>query len=227
MKSEQQIQKAASAVVSFTDSYVQNKQGKQIEQTESESILSLAQITSSLEYLRDKIWNNNSCKLVIQIPKLLQSLFALSLYTIDTHISLELNQQRIELRSRSRKCLYWIQWNSDAQDQQDLVNNEYGRVMFISFCTAGGISDENNKEICNGLFYIYWFLKDLHEGRNYRQPSFRPLPLLVRITEEQIEEEGASEEFDAQIKNNEYDGYIRKWANEAKAAIMNRFIHRG
>ncbi|KAA6375686.1 MAG: hypothetical protein EZS28_028787, partial [Streblomastix strix] len=117
---------------------------------------------------------------------------------------------------------------SGTIDQQDLVNNEYGRVMFISFCTAGGIGEEHNKKICNGLFYIYWFLKDLHEGKTYVQPSFQPLPLLARITKEQIEEEGANEEVDAQMNNyNGYDGYIREWANEAKAAIMNRFIHRG
>ncbi|KAA6397084.1 MAG: hypothetical protein EZS28_007385 [Streblomastix strix] len=197
MKSEQQIQEAASAVVSFTDSYVQNKQGKQIEQTESESILSLAQITSSLEYLRDQVWNNNACKSVIQIPKLLQSLIALSLYKIGTHISLQLSQQRIELRHWSRECLWNIQYKGDEQDQSDLVNIEYGRVTFISFSTAGGVGEEHDKEISNALFYIYYFLRELHEGRNIDwQPSIQPLPLLARITEEQIEEEGADEEID-------------------------------
>ncbi|KAA6357560.1 MAG: hypothetical protein EZS28_046913, partial [Streblomastix strix] len=36
------------------------------------------------------------------------------------------------------------------------------------------------------------------------------------------EEEGANEELDAQMKNLGY--FIEYWANEAKAATLNRFI---
>ncbi|KAA6397088.1 MAG: hypothetical protein EZS28_007389 [Streblomastix strix] len=226
MKSEQQIQDAARVIVSFTDSYTQNQQEKQNEQIESESTSSITLIVSSLRQLRNQFWNNNNtCKLVIQIPKLLRSLSSLSLYKIGTHFGLELNQQRLEVRSWSRECLYQIQRRGDEQDQQDLVNNEYGRVMFITFCTAGGISDEQDEEIYFGLENISVFLKDLHEGRTY-QPSIQPLPLLARRTEEQIEEEGADEEIDTQMKNNGLCDVIKSNAKWAKATTLNNFINR-
>ncbi|KAA6364592.1 MAG: hypothetical protein EZS28_039881, partial [Streblomastix strix] len=79
-----------------------------------------------------------------------------------------------------RLCLYQIQRFGDEQDQIQLVNIRYGRVICIQFCTAGGVGEEKDKEIINGLNCIYFFLRDLHEGRNsYGQPSFQPLPLLV------------------------------------------------
>ncbi|KAA6360011.1 MAG: hypothetical protein EZS28_044462, partial [Streblomastix strix] len=66
----------------------------------------------------------------------------------------------------------------------------------------------------------------LHEGRNDWQPSFQPLPLLVRRTDEQIEEEGANEEIDAKMENNGLYVHIKIWANEAKKATLNHFIYR-
>ncbi|KAA6376406.1 MAG: hypothetical protein EZS28_028067 [Streblomastix strix] len=103
-----------------------------------------------------------------------------------------------------------------------------GFVICISFSTAGGIGEEQNMEIGNGLIRIYNFLREQHEGRYFRQPFFQPLPLLARRTEEQIEEEGAVEEMEAQMKNKGYvQGYyeyIKNWAKWAKAEILNHFI---
>ncbi|KAA6393869.1 MAG: hypothetical protein EZS28_010603 [Streblomastix strix] len=226
MQSKLKVNEIARAIISFTDSYTQNKKRKQNEQPESESIPSITKICSSLEFLRYQILNNNTCKQVIQIPKLLKSITTLSLYKIGIHIGQELDQQRLEVRHWSRWCLYWIQFYGDAQDQSELVNNEYGRVMFITFSTAGGIGEERDKEILYGFNYISDFLRQLHEGRNNRKPSFQPLPLLARITEEQIIEEGANEELEAQIKNKGNNGSIKYWTNEAKAVVLNRFIHR-
>ncbi|KAA6378871.1 MAG: hypothetical protein EZS28_025604 [Streblomastix strix] len=194
MQFKQQIKEKARSIISFTDSYAQNIQGKENEQPESEPTSSLIYIVSSLQYLRDQIQNNNTRKQLIQIPKLLQSLVALSLY------------------------------KDDEQDQTELVNFGYGRVTSISISTAGGIGEEEDLEIYYEQYRIYWFLRDLYEGRNYRKPSFQPLPLLARMSLEQIEEEGADEEIDAQITNNGYNG-IKIYANKAKAVKLNRFIY--
>ncbi|KAA6366114.1 MAG: hypothetical protein EZS28_038360, partial [Streblomastix strix] len=168
MQTKQEIQNTANLIISFTDSYTQNKQGKQNEQPESESLPPLSEVGSTLLSLRNQI---------------------------------QVDQQRLDVRSWSRACLSRIQSFGDEQVQQELVNYGYGRVMSLSFSTAGGVGEEQNMEIENGLYRIYRFLRQLHEGRNYPQPSFQPLPLLVRSTEVQIEEEGAIEEIDAQMKN--------------------------
>ncbi|KAA6372711.1 MAG: hypothetical protein EZS28_031763 [Streblomastix strix] len=171
---------------------------------------------------------NRSCKKVTQIPKLLLSITTLSRFKVGNYVGQVLDLQRLKVRSWSRRCFDQIQVLGDEQDQTDLVNNKNGKMTFISFCTAGGIGEEHDKEISNGLFYIYWFLRELYEGRNEQQPSFQPLPLLARITEEQIEEEGANEEIEAQMNNNKgYDGYIKQWAIVFKKVTLNHFIRRG
>ncbi|KAA6378508.1 MAG: hypothetical protein EZS28_025965 [Streblomastix strix] len=228
MESEQEINGIARAIIRFSDSQVQIKQGQQNEQQDSESNTSLTDIVSCLESLRDQIWDNNICKSVTQIPKLLHSLTTLSIFKVGNHIDLDVDRQKLKMRSSSRQCLYRIQKFGDAKVQTDLVYSEYGKMTFISFCTAGGIGEEHDKEINNGLFNIYWFLRELHEGRNEQQPSFQPLPLLARITEEQIEEEGANEEIEAQMNNNKgYDVDIKYWAIVFKKVILNHFIRRG
>ncbi|KAA6376863.1 MAG: hypothetical protein EZS28_027609 [Streblomastix strix] len=133
----------------------------------------------------------------------------------------------MEIRSWSRDCLSLIQYYGDEQVQSELVNQGFGRVMPISYCTAGGIGEEQDLEIKDGLFYISDFLRELHEGRNDDwYPSFQPLPLLARSSEEQIEEEGANEELEAQMKNNKENQWgIKVWAINTKAAIVNHFIH--
>ncbi|KAA6378449.1 MAG: hypothetical protein EZS28_026024, partial [Streblomastix strix] len=181
-------------------------------------------IVSTLQTLSHQILENNSSKQVIQIPKLLQSLFELSRYKVETHLREEIDRLRLEVRSFSRKCLYCIQFKGDAQAQSDLVTQGYGRVMSISICTAGGKGEEQDEKIYNGLGRITDFLIGLHLGRT-QQPSFQPLPLLARRSEEQIEEEGADEELEAQMNNNGDYGHIRNWAKWAKAMTLNSFIN--
>ncbi|KAA6369976.1 MAG: hypothetical protein EZS28_034499 [Streblomastix strix] len=67
--------------------------------------------------------------------------------------------------------------------------------MPLSFCAAGGIDEEQDNEIDYGL------------------------------SVEQIEEKAANEEIEAQISYTKYNGHIKSWTNEAKAAQLNRFIH--
>ncbi|KAA6357501.1 MAG: hypothetical protein EZS28_046972 [Streblomastix strix] len=181
-----------------------------------------------LQFLRNQIRNNNTSKQVIQIPKLLKSLTTLVTFRLGIHIDLDVDNQRLKVRSWSRQCFRWIQHFGDEQDQSELVNNGYGRVMSIKFCTAGGKGEEQDMEIRNGLFLITRFLIKLHAVRNNDwYPSFQPLPLLARNTEEQMEEEGADEELDAQMNNNGDDGRIMSNAKWAKAITLNHFIHGG
>ncbi|KAA6375562.1 MAG: hypothetical protein EZS28_028910 [Streblomastix strix] len=225
MQTKQEIQNTTSLIISFTDSYSQYKQGKQNEQQESESTLSLAQVTSSLESLLTQIHYTNAIKQVSQIPKLLQSLIALVTFRLGTHIKEQTYMLRLKVRRKSRLCLQQIHSCDNKQIQLELVNQGYGRVTSITFSTAGGIGEEQDDEIWEGLNFIARFLYALHQGRTW-QPSFKPLPLLARVSLEQIEEEGAIEEIDAQMNNNGYDGFIKLWANEAKAATLNRFVNR-
>ncbi|KAA6400442.1 MAG: hypothetical protein EZS28_004029 [Streblomastix strix] len=227
MHSEQQIQEEASAIISFSDSYTQNKERKLNEQQDSESISSLTDITSPLDSLSYRIQYIHTCKQVIQIPKFLQSITALSLYKVGSHLREEIDLLRLKVRSLSRRCLFWIQDQGDEQVQSELINNGYGRLMAFTLSTAGGQGEEQDKEIFYGLDYIYHFLRDLYEGRNNEwQTSLQPLPLLVQLTEEQIEEEGANEEIEAQMNNNGYYGNIMTQANRVKAETLNRFIYK-
>ncbi|KAA6358539.1 MAG: hypothetical protein EZS28_045934 [Streblomastix strix] len=226
MQSKHEINGIVRAIVSFTDSYVQNKQRKQKEQQESESTLSLDQVASGLDSIYGQILRQKSCKFVIRIPKLLQSLSTLSRFRLGTHLSEQTDLLRLNVRSLSRQCLRYIQRFGDEQVQSELVNNGYGRVMTLSFCTAGGIGEEQDGEIWEGLIRIHWFLEALRYGRNDDWQHFHPLPLLVRESLEQIEEEGAIEEIEEQMKNNGFDGHIKREAKDVKSETLNHFINR-
>ncbi|KAA6398404.1 MAG: hypothetical protein EZS28_006069 [Streblomastix strix] len=98
----------------------------------------------------------------------------------------------------------------DEQAQSELINVGYGRVLIISVSTAGGTGeDQNDTEIRLRLIYIQWFLRDLHYGKIYQQPSFPPQPALSKICAEQIEEEGGNEEVESFLMNKEKDEAIR------------------
>ncbi|KAA6384341.1 MAG: hypothetical protein EZS28_020131 [Streblomastix strix] len=226
MQTEQEIQDAAKAIISFADTYTQNKLGKQNDQSEQESIQSLIDIISSLECLKDQMRMNKSYKSVIRIPKLYQSLSALAIFKIGVILTDEINEQRFMVRHLSGNCLWHTQICGDEQDQTELVRQGYGRMMSITFCTAGGKGEEYDQEIFNVLRCIYGFLHALHYGRNdYGQPSQQPLPLLYPVSLEQIEEEGAIEEIEAQMKTKGNQWSIEHQANLAKSPILNHFIN--
>ncbi|KAA6389195.1 MAG: hypothetical protein EZS28_015277 [Streblomastix strix] len=227
MQSNQDVNGIVRVIIRFTESDTKNKQEKQNEQSESESTLSLAQVTSSLESLWRQIQDKQSCKQVIRVPKLLQSLIALVTFRLGTHLREQTDLLRLKVRRQSRLCLYWIQDYGNEQYQTDLVNVGYGRATSISLSTAGGVGEEKDAEIKDGFDHIYYFLRQLHDGRNEWYPSFQPLPLLARNTEEQMEEEGANEEIEAQMNNNGINGNINSYANYVKVVILNHFIRRG
>ncbi|KAA6372038.1 MAG: hypothetical protein EZS28_032436 [Streblomastix strix] len=221
------MQDASRAIISFTDSQAYKKERKQNEQPESESTETLIEITAYLGYLSNKIWENKDFKSVIKNQNLLRPLASLTIFKLGNHSNQEVDRLRFNVRQISRQCLNWIRFYGDAQDFADLVNVQYGKVICISLSSAGGIGEEDDKEMLNGLNRIYHFLRTIRNGRNdFGYPSFQPLPLLARITEEQIEEEGANEEVEAQMINYGMDGIIKKMANNAKTETLNHFIHR-
>ncbi|KAA6399213.1 MAG: hypothetical protein EZS28_005258 [Streblomastix strix] len=175
---------------------------------------------------------NNRIQHLLQVKlflhfKPLNIKLALSRFKVGTHLKEEANKQSLEVRNKCRDCLWCIQIYGDEQVQSELVNVGYGRIMSITYSTAGGIGEEQDEEIYNGLCYIFNLFKELNEGRNNWQTSFQPLPLLVQRSEEQIEEEGAIEELEAQLDNKGINGHIKYCANMAKAPSLNHFIHRG
>ncbi|KAA6377268.1 MAG: hypothetical protein EZS28_027204 [Streblomastix strix] len=163
---------------------------------------------------------------MIKNQNLLRPLASLTIFKLGSHSNQEVDRLRLDVRQKSRYCLSWIQFTGDAQDFADLVNVGYGKVICISFNTAGGIDEEEDEEIRNVLIYFYYFLRELHEGKDYRQPFFQPLPLLSRRTVEQIEKEGAIEEIEAQMNNKGYDIDIKFMAKMAKTETLDHFIHR-
>ncbi|KAA6355489.1 MAG: hypothetical protein EZS28_048984 [Streblomastix strix] len=222
------MKEAGVIITSFAASYEQMKKTKftkKKNKQQSESSTSLLDVNNSLKFILRPFWRNEFKKL-IKKPNFLHSLSALSLYKLSYHSKEEEDRLRLNVRYDSRQCLFQIQRDGDEQDFADLVNVEYGRVLSIAFCTSGGVGEEQDDEIFNVFDHFCYFLGNLHEGKtNDQQPSFQPLPLLVRRTEEQIEEEGASEELEAQMNNNENYVLIKYLANGAKAVIMNHFIH--
>ncbi|KAA6349315.1 MAG: hypothetical protein EZS28_051940 [Streblomastix strix] len=192
-------------------------------QQQSESSTSLSSVNNSLQFIAKHLQSNEFKKL-IKNPNFLHSLSALSLYKIGYHSKEKVERLRLNIRHWSRYCLFYIQYYGDEQDQTELVNVGIGRMTSIAFCTAGGVGDEQDVEIKYELNQIFWLLGQLNEGRHW-QPSFQPLPLLARRTEEQIEEEGANEELDAQIKNNGYYLCIKYWAIRTKAVTLNHFVN--
>ncbi|KAA6375372.1 MAG: hypothetical protein EZS28_029100 [Streblomastix strix] len=102
---------------------------------------------------------------------------------------------------------------------------QYAGVLIIAISTASGLGEEQDNEIYDRLINICWLLNYLQYGRtNNWQPSYPQFPpqlLLVKRSQEQIEEEGGNEEVDSQLIN---DNEIREEANWTKGAIMNIFI---
>ncbi|KAA6382828.1 MAG: hypothetical protein EZS28_021644 [Streblomastix strix] len=163
---------------------------------------------------------------MINTPKVLHSLSTLSIYKINIYLQQENDQQTLALRSGSRKCLFYIQEYGDASAQSELVKANYSGVLDIAIITASGHGEEEDKEINYGLDYISNFLECINH-RKYYQPQFPPQPLLVRRSDEQIEEEGGNEEIDSQQLNKGFSGKIKNSANRAKGMILNYFIEQG
>ncbi|KAA6401279.1 MAG: hypothetical protein EZS28_003196 [Streblomastix strix] len=111
---------------------------------------------------------------------------------------------------------------SDASAQSELVDVGYARVFTVAISASGGHGEQQDQEIFRGLHSIFFFL-------NYLQGAYSmPLqPLLVRRSVEQIEEEGAIEEIDAQLINDgHYNCNIKEQTNNVKRMILNYFINK-
>ncbi|KAA6363591.1 MAG: hypothetical protein EZS28_040882 [Streblomastix strix] len=146
------------------------------------------------------------------------------------HINKKEDQQSYLIRKWSRGCLIWIQTFGDKQDQSELINVGYGRIVIIFISSAGGTEEQGDVEIYWVLQYIYRFLNELNNGRNNsnninNQPSFIPQPALSKICIEQMEEEGGNEEVESQLINKGNVWKIIGDAEEVKGLILNRFIH--
>ncbi|KAA6375836.1 MAG: hypothetical protein EZS28_028637 [Streblomastix strix] len=201
---------------------------EQHDQQQTESTSSLSLITQSLDLLKRLIYdNNNICKVVINTPNALHSLCTLSGCKFNIHFNKEYDLQTFEVRDSSRWCLWYIQQCGDSSTQSELINARYVGVLVIAISTASGSGEEYDDDINSGLVRISYFIRCLNKGKSYQQPSFPPQPLLVRRSDEQLEEEGGNEEIDSQLINEGDYGLIKNRANEGKGAILNYFIEQG
>ncbi|KAA6403160.1 MAG: hypothetical protein EZS28_001314 [Streblomastix strix] len=129
------------------------------------------------------------------------------------------------IRKRSSNCLNWFQIFGDKQIQAELINVGYGRSLIIYISTAGGREEEGDEEIYDGLYYIYNFLGELCQGRNY-SPFFPEQLALSKTCIEQIEEEGGNEEVESQMINNQNIGNFNYRAIKTEGQILNFYIDR-
>ncbi|KAA6363332.1 MAG: hypothetical protein EZS28_041141 [Streblomastix strix] len=202
-------------------------QQEQHNQQKSESSSSFPLFTQSLDLLERLInYKNNIYKFVINTPNALHSLFTLTSYKINIHISQEIDKQTFKVRDSSRWCLWYIQVFGDLSAHSELINARYVGVLVIAISTASGSGEEYDNEIYWRLDNISEFIKCLNNGRNNYEPSFPPQLLLARRSVEQIEEEGGNEEIDSQIINKGIGGNIKDEANEAKGRILNYFVEK-
>ncbi|KAA6312385.1 MAG: hypothetical protein EZS28_055933 [Streblomastix strix] len=140
---------------------------------------------------------NNQCEQIIQIPNLLLSLTKLYNYKPNIHINNEQDQQSIQIREKSRECLSEIQSQGDEQAQTELINVGLSKALIIRINSAGGTEDQGDKEIEQGLQFIFEILNQLNKGKNNYYdfyPSFPAQPDLSQSYIEQVEEEGGIEE---------------------------------
>ncbi|KAA6389470.1 MAG: hypothetical protein EZS28_015005 [Streblomastix strix] len=203
-----------------------DSQEQQNNQQQSESSSSISLVNQS-QFLERIISNNSNISKVIKTPNALHSLCTLTCYKINIHFSQEIDKQTFKVRHSNRHCLWDIQRYGDASVQTELVNARYARVLVIAISTASGAGEEQDREICDGLDSISKFFKLLRQGRKIYLPSFPPQPLLARIFDEQIEEEGAIEEIESQMVNKGYRGDTKNNASIAKGEILNYFIEQG
>ncbi|KAA6363571.1 MAG: hypothetical protein EZS28_040903 [Streblomastix strix] len=116
---------------------------------------------------------------------------------------------------------------SDASSFTELIKVGYVSALAMRLSTAGGIGDRQDIKIFHGLNNIFWFFYSLHRGRN--NPLQQPLPLqpaLCKTCKEQIVEEGAIEEIEAQLSNKQNEFSINKRATWIKGEQLNYYIDR-
>ncbi|KAA6373761.1 MAG: hypothetical protein EZS28_030712 [Streblomastix strix] len=77
------------------------------------------------------------------------------------------------------------------------------------------------------MYYMKEYICQLHKGRqDFLCPSFPYQPLLTKLCEEQIEEEGGNEEIESQLINKRYQWDVKNRALEAKREILNFYNDR-
>ncbi|KAA6393897.1 MAG: hypothetical protein EZS28_010575 [Streblomastix strix] len=207
----------------------QSQLNKKIIQQQSESF-DQSFISSSINLLNNLINNKEAHEQIINTPNFLNSLIKLTQFKFNYDTNKEEDNQSILIRNKSKECLDYIHRWGDEQTQVELVTNGYPRVLINIINTVGGNEQEYDVGIFQGLENISNFFSVILKGRqtNYfnHGPSFPPQPVLFKSFQEQIEDEGAYEEIEAQLVNKGRGVYndIKNNANYAKRRILNFFV---
>ncbi|KAA6379348.1 MAG: hypothetical protein EZS28_025127 [Streblomastix strix] len=230
VKDQNIIPHLASPIIQFVSQSQLNKKKIQQQQQYSDSFEQYFIYPSQI--LINKLINNNTKarKQIINTPNFLNSLIKLTEFKFNNDTNKEEDNQSKQIRNESRICLRIIHRYGNEQVQVELVTNRYPRVLVIDINTAGG-NEQLDKEISQGLYSIIDFIREILRGRRQTHQdfnpglSFPPQPVLFKSCQEQIEDEGANEEIEAQLVNKrEGPGYYMDEANWAKGSILNIFI---
>ncbi|KAA6396688.1 MAG: hypothetical protein EZS28_007782 [Streblomastix strix] len=120
-----------------------------------------------------------------------------------------------------------IQMNGEVLAQTSLTNSGYTNALIQYISTAGGCGFKNDSRLYDVLQHIQNFFYMLQQGRNqytYNGKFLIPSqPALIKSSNEQLEEQGGSEEIDSLLTMSELDD-IMKIANRTKQTLQNIFM---
>ncbi|KAA6394164.1 MAG: hypothetical protein EZS28_010310 [Streblomastix strix] len=148
---------------------------------------------------------------------LLQALVKLSKYKIGDIISHYSDNQPSSIRNNCRESLNRIQQYGDALAQNNISQAGYATSLVASFSS----NIQFNKEyfVSDALFDLNSYFEEMLNGRYCIRIKIRfpRQPTIVKISLEQIEEEGGNEEIDFHI-HNKGEGYFRNQQQIRKQA---------
>ncbi|KAA6388965.1 MAG: hypothetical protein EZS28_015506 [Streblomastix strix] len=170
----------------------------------------------------------NSYQVIISNTALIHSFIQLCKYKLCQYVNQEEKKQADEIRSYSSYGLREVVQYGVIQTFEVLSHSCYAGVLAKATATAGGIVVEADTDIAVTISNIFNFIHILLNGRypNPCLPTVPPLPALLKESVEQIEVEGAQEEVEAQMTNNENRTMdINYHARNFKAILLNAFIN--
>ncbi|KAA6380957.1 MAG: hypothetical protein EZS28_023517 [Streblomastix strix] len=164
------------------------------------------QQTDSLEVLKDKYhivfmsfallteFTQYWYEYIIAVPNFIQSLINLTKYKRAPHET-ELDLDEKDVRTRSVFFLGKL-WNTkDKKLQQDLIlNMDYIQALMEPIGLASGSNEQYEKMIFNAIFLFHDVLGTFR-GVNYQRSD----SVLLKIVEEEIEEQGCADEIESAL----------------------------
>ncbi|KAA6399360.1 MAG: hypothetical protein EZS28_005113 [Streblomastix strix] len=150
--------------------------------------------------------NTDRIKELSIVPKVFVALLNLVIFNESEQQCAEIVQRAVDIRSKSLSSLYHILTYGNAQIRKHIICDlKYYHTLVGVIGIGGACQEENDIVIHQGIISFYLILQYFRLGDSYnRFPSQLDL---VKVVEEQIEQEGADEEIETHIFNLNYCPY--------------------